>query len=175
VKPANAVRLQARIVGVSVAVEACARHHRHLPRVVGGLVGVEVVRSDTRWPCAWGIVGRAVARVLDADGWVELTRGIVPDGAPPNCASAVIAAAARWAKEQGRQIVSYTLAHEPGTSYRAAGWFEVGRVRARQWRCNARPCAAVRVGHVGGEKRRWVPAWAVEAAMRRGWPLERGE
>lgn len=171
-KPAGAVRLQTRIIGVAHPLRMCAAHHRHLPRCAGGLVGIEVVRRATGWPCAWGIVGRPASRHLQADGWVELTRGIVPLDAPPGCASAVVAAAARWARAQGRPIVSYTLADEIGTSYRAAGWVQVGWTHAnRQWGCPAR-ARQERVGALAGRKRRWVPAWAVAAALDRGWPVE---
>ena len=171
-KPAWAVRLQTRIIGVSEPLRQCAIHHRHLPRCAGGLVGVEVVRADNGWPCAWGLVGRPLSRYLDAAGWVELVRGIVPAGAPPGCASAVVAAAARWARADGRPAaVSYTLEHEPGTSYRAAGWVQVGWTRGdRQWSCPSRS-REERTGPVAGRKRRWVPAWAVPSALARGWTV----
>jgi hypothetical protein len=168
VKPAGAVRLRARIIGVAEPLRQCARHHRHLPRCAGGLVGIEVVRLDTGWPCAWGIVGRPVSRHLAADGWVELNRGICPDGAPPGAASCVIAAAARWAKSGARPIVSYTLASEPGTSYRAAGWVEVGQSPGGQWGCDSRPRAA-RSEEIAAPKRRWVSPDSVSAARARGW------
>jgi hypothetical protein len=170
-KPANAVRLKTRIIGVSEPVRRCAEHHRHLRHVAGGLVGVEVVRLDTGWPCAWGLVGRAVARHLDADGWVELTRGVVPDGAPPGCASAVLGAAARWARSQGRPLVSYTLACESGTSYRAAGWVQVGIVPARSTWASAGRQRDARTGAEAGKKRRWVPPWCVPTALARGWTV----
>jgi len=126
-KPVGAVRLTSRIIGVAEPLRQCAQHHRHLPRCAGGMVGVEICIAATGWPVAWGIVGRPSSRVLQARGWVELTRGIVPDAAPPGCASAVIAAAARWAKRNGwKGIVSYTLDHELGTSFRAAGWIQTG-------------------------------------------------
>jgi len=35
--------------------------------------------------------------------------------------------------------VTYTLATERGTSLRAAGWREVGRVEGRSWNCASRP------------------------------------
>lgn len=94
-KPPGAVRLIVRTVDLGECIRRCAEHHRHLPVVVGGLVGLEVSRldrpslqpvlfgPDPGEPCAWGIVGRPVARVLDAAGWVEYTRGIVPPDAPP--------------------------------------------------------------------------------------------
>ena len=90
-KPPGAVRLAVRTIGTAEPVRRCAEHHRHLPRVAGGLVGLEVVRRDTRWPVAWGLIGRPVARDLQDGGWVEYSRGIVPDGAPrgarPRCSA----------------------------------------------------------------------------------------
>jgi hypothetical protein len=171
-KPPGAVRLSTRITGLAEPLRRCAEHHRHLPRVAGGLVGVEVIRADTRWPVAWGIIGRPVSRHLDGSGWAELTRSIVPDGAPPGCASAILGAAARWAREQGRPLVTYTLAHEPGTSLRAAGWVElaVDARTPRQWGCPSRP-RAIRPAIVAAPKRRWVPPWAVPQALARGWRL----
>lgn len=172
-KPAGAVRLSVRVIGWGEPARQCAQHHRHLPAVAGGLVGLEVVRMDTRWPCAWGIVGRAVARVLDQAGWVEYLRGVVPDGAPPSCASALLGAAARWSRDRGSPIVTYTLGAEPGTSMRAAGWVCVGRTeRKRRW-TGAGRVRAERVGELAEPKRRWVAAWCVPAALARGWEVER--
>jgi len=184
VKPPGAVRLSTRVVGVGEPIRRCAEHHRHLPRVLGGLVGLEVCRRDrtSAQPqligvdpgeaCAWGLIGRPVARELV--GWVEYTRGVVPDGAPPGCASALLGAAARWARAAGLPIVTYTLAVEPGVSLRAAGWVEVvsphDRAAPRQWRVSGQTRAA-RVGPVADPKRRWVSSWSVEAAQARGWSV----
>jgi len=186
-KPPGAVRLIVRTVDLGECIRRCAEHHRHLPVVVGGRVGFEVSRldrpslqpvlfgADPGEPCAWGIVGRPVARVLDAAGWVEYTRGIVPPDAPPGCASALLGAAARWARadsKRGTPIVTYTLQSEPGTSLRAAGWIEVARPGDRdgptQWSCESRP-RQLREGVVAERKRRWVPPWALPAAIARGW------
>jgi hypothetical protein len=193
-RPPGAVPLTTRIIGISEPIRQCARHHRHLPRCAGGLFGVEVVRSDTRWPCAWGIVGRPSSRHLDADGWWELVRGIVPEGAPPGCASAVLAAAARAARDHTlplygpghapapggalrrlprtapdpRPIVTYTLASEPGTSLIAAGWVPAGTTGGGQWGNDKRP-RDVRSGELAAPKRRWVSRWSVDAARARGW------
>jgi hypothetical protein len=173
-KPPGAVRLAVRTIGTAEPVRRCAEHHRHLPRVAGGLVGLEVVRRDTRWPCAWGLIGRPVARDLQDAGWVEYTRGIVPDGAPPGCASALLGAAARWARQLGAPVVTYTLGEEPGTSLRAAGWVEVvsphDRQRSTQW---GRPSRGrvERLGAAATPKRRWVSAASLPAALARGWSV----
>jgi len=185
-KPPGAVRLIVRVADLGECMRRCAEHHRHLPAVAGGLVGLEVSRldrpcpqpvlfgADPGEPCAWGIVGRPVARYLQADGWLEYTRGIVPDGAPPGCASALLGAAARWAKARRAPIVTYTLASEPGTSLRAAGWVEVARPDdsdgPTQWTCQSRP-RQLRVGVVAERKRRWVPPWAAPDALGRRWDV----
>ena len=167
-KPPGAVRLQTRIIGVSEPARQCGRHHRHLPRVAGGLVGIEVIRADSRWPVAWGIIGRATARLLDVDGWLELTRSVCPAGAPPGCASAILGAAARHAREAGDPIVTYTLASEPGTSLRAAGWVAVGMTRGGQHGRAGRP-RAIRTAELAGPKVRWVPPHVLPLALARGW------
>lgn len=68
--------------------------------------------------------------------------------------------------------MTYTLQSEPGTSLRAAGWIEVTRPGDRdgptQWSCESRP-RQLREGVVAERKRRWVPPWALPAAIARGW------
>lgn len=167
-KPPGARRLSVRQVGTTVAVDACARHHRHLPRVAGGLIGIEVIDRETRWPVAWGLIGRPVSRVLSADGWVELTRSIVPDKAPPNCASAILGFAARWAAQRGSPIVTYTLAHESGLSLRAAGWVCVGQTAGGQFSRPSRP-ARIRTAAIAAPKLRWVSPQSLPVALSRGW------
>lgn len=95
--------------------------HRHLPKPPpGDLVRFEVVDEDghTR---GVAIVGRPSARMLDTGNVAEVTR-VATDGSPNAC-SALYGAAARWARAQSLDsIITYTLASEPGTSLRAAGW-----------------------------------------------------
>lgn len=193
-RPPGAVSLAVRRIGISEPIRQCGRHHRHLPRCAGGLFGLEVVREDTHWPCAWAVVGRPSSRHLDAAGWWELVRGIVPDGAPPSCASALLAAAAREARDHTvplfgpgarmtrsgailplpltapdpRPIVTYTLASEPGTSLIAAGWVPAGEAGGGQWG-NAKRPRDVRSAELAAPKRRWVSRWSVGAAQVRGW------
>lgn len=169
-KPKGARTLHVELCRVAEAKGACALHHRHLKKVLGGLTGVRVVADGV--PVAWGMLSRPVARELQRRGWVEFTRGIVPDGAPPNCASALLAFAARWAKKQGRPLVTYTLEHEPGTSLVAAGWVQVGTTRARKtWASSDRPERQERVGVEAAAKRRWVPSYCVDVALVEGFPL----
>lgn len=88
-----------RHCGITIARVGVARLHRHHRPPVSGLVAFEVVRDG--WPIAWAIVGRPVSRVLDAAGWVEVTR-VATDGTPNAC-SMLYGAAARWARRGGAQ------------------------------------------------------------------------
>jgi hypothetical protein len=73
------------------------------------------------------------------DGWTaEVTR--VATNGTPNACSILYAACWRAARALGwRKLITYTLATEPGTSVRAAGWRELGAVTARSWDCPSRP------------------------------------
>lgn len=114
-----------------------AAHHRHHPPVVGCkfCVGVAVELGII---VGVAVVGRPNARHLD-DGWtLEVTR-VATDGTK-NAASALYGACRRVAFGLGyTRLVTYTLATEPGTSLRAAGWKNVGEVRGRSWSCPSRP------------------------------------
>jgi hypothetical protein len=119
--------------------EACEfinLHHRHhLPPQgwkfgIGLNDGVKIVGVVT--------VGRPVARHLD-DGWtLEVTR-CCTDGTKNTC-SKLYAAAWRATRALGyRRLITYTLASEPGSSLRGAGWRVVGQVDGRSWSCPSRP------------------------------------
>lgn len=112
-------------------------HHRHHLPVVGAKFCVGVA-DEAGVVVGVAIVGRPVARHLD-DGWtLEVTR--VATTGEPNAASALYGAARRSAFALGyRKLITYTLASEPGTSLRAAGWKVNGEVRGRSWSCASRP------------------------------------
>jgi hypothetical protein len=113
-----------------------ARTHRHHGPVLGARFALGC--GDRRGLHGVAIVGRPVARGLDDGLTVEVTR-LATDGTPNAC-SMLYAASWRAACAIGyRRIVTYTLASEPGTSLRAAGWQLVARVRGRSWDCRARP------------------------------------
>ena len=66
-----------------------------------------------------------------------------------------------------RRVITYTLASEPGTSLKAAGWREVGQVCGRSWDRRARP-RAPRALH---DKRRWEsPPSALPPSSQPGGP-----
>lgn len=113
-------------------------HHRHHPAPLSGRFALGVAVDGADVLCGVAIVGRPVSRMLD-DGWtLEVTR-VATDGTPNAC-SILYAAAWRAARAIGyRRLVTYTLASEPGTSLRAAGWREVGKTSGGSWSRDLRP------------------------------------
>ena len=111
-------------------------HHRHHKPPQGGLFAVAVASEALVVGVA--IVGRPVARGLQ-DGWTAEVTRLATDGTKNAC-SALYGACWRAARALGwRRLITYTLDTEPGTSLRAAGWSEVGRVRGRSWHTPSRP------------------------------------
>ena len=132
---------------VQDAREYVHQFHRHHQPPVSGLFAVAVARAFANDPtgaipdwtiCGVAIVGRPVARMLQDDWTAEVTR-VATDGTPHAC-SKLYAACWRAARALGyRKLITYTLASEPGTSLRAAGWRIVGEVQGRSWHCPSRP------------------------------------
>jgi len=113
-----------------------ARLHRHHRPVVGHRYSIGAIDAGGRLRGA-AICGRPVARHVDQDRVIEVTR-LVTDGTP-NCCSHLMQAAARAGKELGfHRIQTYTLATEPGTSLRAAGWRREHTTRGGTWGCATR-------------------------------------
>lgn len=113
------------------------RHHRHHRAPQGGLFAIGCAEGEDIIGVV--IVGRPVAR-LNQDAWTaEVTRLCVLED-HPNACSTLYAAAWRACRAMGwRRLITYTLVTEPGTSLRAAGWREIGRVTSRSWNREARP------------------------------------
>ena len=125
-----------------------ARHHRHSLPPQGHKFSLAV--TDGRKVVGVAVVGRPVSRNADDGLTAEVTR-LCTDGTP-NAASMLYGAARRIAKEMGfERIITYTLASEPGTSLRAAGWVCVGEVEARVWDRLSRR----RKGGISEPKKRW--------------------
>lgn len=123
-------------VPLSDAGEFVAQVHRHHPPPPGGLFAIGVASADRI--VAVAIVGRPVARAL-ADGWTAEVTRLASDGTRNAC-SMLYSACWRAARAMGyRRMITYTLASEPGTSLRAAGWRVVGKVAGRSWSCQTRP------------------------------------
>ena len=130
--------------------------HRHHDSTMGHRFSIGVIDERGELHGAV-IVGRPVARALDFSEVAEVTR-LVTDGTPNAC-SMLYAAAARACRAMGyRRIQTYILDTEPGTSLRAAGWFDEGltATKPRQWTgTNGKPR---RTDQPTQPKRRWALA-----------------
>jgi len=154
--------LQVRECGITVARVGVARLHRHLKPPPSGLFGLEVLVDG--WPVGWAIVGRPVSRLLDTEGWVEVTRVAVPavaDGGPRNGCSIVYGWVGRWGRRENCRVLTYTRVDESGAALRGAGWIETGRTEARRngtpWSRPSRVRSAAEAERV--QKIRWSPPW----------------
>lgn len=133
------------------------QHHRHHKAPRGALFAVAVSSLHTPDPMVVrgvAICGRPVSREL-ADGWtVEITRCCTTG--EWNACSMLYGACRRAAIALGfLRIITYTLASEPGSSLRGAGFRVVADVRGRSWSCKSRP----RVDkHPLQDKLRWEAA-----------------
>lgn len=116
--------------------EYVRQFHRHHQPPTGGLFAVAV--ADGEEVCGVAIVGRPVARGADDGMTAEVTR--VATNGTKNACSMLYGACWRAARALGwTRLITYTLAEESGSSLRASGWREVGRVRGRTWSCKSRP------------------------------------
>lgn len=154
--------MKLRPITVQEARRVVGAWHRHNRPPQGGLFAVAVELAGEIEGVA--IVGRPIARCLD-DGWTaEITR-VATRGAANAC-SMLYGACCRAAHALGyRRIVTYTLASEPGTSLRAAGFVEDAQLKARpSWSSAGRPRHQQDL--FGEEMRpseakvRWVKRWA---------------
>ena len=126
-------------------------YHRHHKPVQGHKFSIGVIDNDGKLVGA-AIVGRPVARMIDAKKVLEVTR-LVTDGSKNAC-SMLYSAAARVAKELGyEKIQTYILEDEPGISLKASGWnFETNTTKNHSW--NNR--SDRRSDQPGGIKQRWA-------------------
>lgn len=107
------------------------RLHRHHKKVQGHRwsLRVEVEGGET---VGVAVVGRPVARKLDASSIVEATR-VCTDGTPNAC-SALYGAICRQQRAHGyAYAVTYILESESGVSLKAAGWKPVARSAGGSW------------------------------------------
>jgi len=150
-----------RPCGITVVRVGVARLHRHLPKPPpSALVAFELLVNG--WPVGWALVGRPGSRVLDAEGWVDVTRVAVPSvaegGSPCGC-SALYGACARWARRARLPLHTYTRVDEPGTSLRGAGWVPIAltatRPGGRVWTRTGRTRRVTESSQIG--KVRWCP------------------
>jgi hypothetical protein len=125
-----------------------AEHHRHLPKVQGGLFALAVERGGEI--CGVALAGHP-ARVWMGTGRLAILR-VATDGTPNAC-SILYGALCRAAKALGyREAWTYTLPEEPGCSLRAAGFEDNGLTAGGEHdRPSRRRAPAVRPE----PKRRW--------------------
>jgi hypothetical protein len=110
--------------------------HRHHKRATGHRFSLGVFDDSGKCHGA-AIVGRPVSREVDQYRVCEVTR-LVTDGTRNAC-SILYAHAANAAKAMGFWWVqTYTLASEPGTTLKAAGWEFDGLVSGRDWDTKSR-------------------------------------
>ncbi len=117
---------------VTRANEVVGEWHRHNKPTQGGrfAIGAELDGKLV----AVAIVGRPIARMVDATVTAEVTRLCVTPDAPKNACSFLYGAARRvWHTMGGKNLITYTLQSESGASLRAAGWQKVGEVKGAQW------------------------------------------
>lgn len=112
------------------------QHHRHHGPPIGYKLCAAV--NDGELVVGVAIAGRPVARGLDDAYTLEISR-CCTDGTP-NAPSMLYRAIARAARALGyRRVVTYTLASEPGTSLRAAGFRVLWQTKGGQWSRPSRP------------------------------------
>lgn len=129
-------RLRIRAISLRDANAFIDLVHRHHKPVTGHKFSLAVIDDDGE---VRGVatVGRPVARHRDDGLTIEVTR-LASDGCANAC-SALYGAAWRAARALGySRLGTYTLASEPGTSLRAAGWHPVHTVRGRSWSAPSR-------------------------------------
>lgn len=121
-------------------------HHRHHGPVRGSKFALGASDGER-------LVGVAiVARMLQDGVTLEVVR-VATDGTANAC-SLLYGAAWRAARELGyRRLITYTLAREPGTSLRAAGFQRAAEVAAQSWSRASRPRVDARPPE---PKVRWV-------------------
>lgn len=141
-------------VSLKQANDFVGRLHRHHPPVVSHRFSIGAMDTETQRLVGVAIVGRPVARMIDQERVVEVTR-LCADGTRNAC-SLLYGAAARAALALGYcAIITYTLSSEDGASLRASGWWgEANATPGREWNCPSRP-RDVRPSTMG-PKWRWL-------------------
>lgn len=159
VPDAEYVALRLVPMSLDVAKRFVGEHHRHNLPPVGWKFGVGVATDDGEL-VGVAMAGRPVARMLDDGRTLEVIRTCTLG--TQNANSMLYGAVARAAKALGYdRLFTYTLADEPGSSLRAAGWEKDADVpAAASWSVPSRP--RIQVDLFGnerrppGEKTRWI-------------------
>lgn len=101
--------------------EFVTKHHRHNKRCAGHKFSLGAMFQDHLVGVV--IVGRPVARKLDKDLTLEISRNCVLDEAPKGTCSFLYAKAIKvWQSMGGKKIITYTVESESGASLRAVNF-----------------------------------------------------
>lgn len=135
---------------VKAAIAKVREWHRHLPDLQGGLFAAQCV--DPAGNCVGVAVAGNPSRVWQGQAKIVITR--VATQGYENACSALYGALCRAAKALGyREVWTYTLPEEPGTSLRAAGFIDMGLTDGGEW---SRPSRARNPARRPEPKRRWL-------------------
>jgi hypothetical protein len=149
-------------ITVKAALKLVKQWHRKLPDLQGGLFAVAVGDPDIR---GVGVAGNP-SRVWQGQGKLVISRCAIES--MPNGCSMIYGALARAAKALGyREVWTYTLPEEPGTSLRAAGFEDMGLSDGGSY---DRPCRSRKPPVNGERKRRWRRRLASDGFTLNGAP-----
>lgn len=130
--------------------------HRHLDEIQGGLFAARVLNDDGE--CVGVAIAGNPSRVWQDTGRLVISR--VATTGHENACSALYGALCRAAKALGyREVWTYTLPHEPGTSLRAAGFIDMGLTDGGE---HDRPSRRRKPAKHPERKRRWLRRLAGE-------------
>jgi hypothetical protein len=134
--------------------------HRHLPELQGGLFAAAVADASGSIRGV-AVFGNPPARVWQGTGRGCITR-VATDGAENAC-SMLYGALCRAAKALGyREVWTYTLPEESGTSLRSSGFCDMGLTSGGEWSRSSRSRGSARRPD---SKRRWVRVLSVDAGV----------
>lgn len=122
--------MEIRPITFRQACEFIKANHRHHRPTVGCKFCVGLFEDDKLIGCA--VCGRPVSRHLDDGKTCEINR-LCTDGTKNAC-SMLYGAACRIARAMGyKQIITYILESEPGTSLKASNFFCEGKAGGTHW------------------------------------------
>lgn len=145
-------------VSFATAKAFVSEHHRHCKAPRGWRFGAGIKNGNELIGVV--MVGRPVARMLDASRVVEVNRLCIRTDIVPelswNACSQLYGWAAREAKRRKfAKIITYTRLDETGATLKAAGWVVEHRTKGRHWDSPGRPREKSRDA-IG--KLRWTPS-----------------
>lgn len=119
-----------------------AKWHRHSKPPVGWRWGHGLKNGNEL--VAVAMVGRPVARALDASTIVEVNRLCVNPSLHPQlvryACSKLYGASCRAAKKRGyKRVITYTLETEAGTTLKASNFQPRAKTKGGSWNCASRP------------------------------------